>query len=184
MRAKRIVDRSFTVINTPPIPWSKGREWREVNRIFDYHVEFAKATDGQLEILAAILQKQFASLYPMMEQLGTMTCSGCPDPCCLTAKPWFDYKDLLYLHLLNLPIPPGQPITRLDGTCRYLRNRGCALARPVRPFICTWYCCPTQTRRLKNENRRINLNPDGSLARIKQLRIDLENRFIASLIAG
>jgi hypothetical protein len=41
----------------------------------------------------------------------------------------------------------------MTDRCRYLGPRGCRLSRLDRPWVCTWYLCPTQRERLRNEDR-------------------------------
>ena len=81
------------------------------------------------------------------QRLGVLTCSFCPQPCCVAARVWLDLADLLVLHLAGLPIPPAQLRAAHHQSCRYLGPRGCRLPRTARPFVCTWYHCPTQMAR-------------------------------------
>ena len=60
-----------------------------------------------------------------------------------------DFKDLLFAHLNGLEIPPAQLMTNRKMICRYLGNQGCTLERISRPWICTWYLCPTQLGALR-----------------------------------
>jgi hypothetical protein len=87
-----------------------------------------------------------------MEELAAATCTRCPNPCCLTAKPWFDLKDLLVIHLSGRTPQDAQTIATMKDRCRYLGPRGCRLDRPDRPWICSWYLCPTQRDRLRKED--------------------------------
>ena len=166
----------------PPIPWSSIREWQEVNQVFSHQLGRNDILFHNLKILANDLQAQLASLIPILDRLGEATCRWCPDPCCTSATPWFDFKDLLYLNLLDIRIPMGQPIDDLKMRCRYLGRRGCFLPRPVRPFICTWYLCPTQTNRLKGENSEENSYLLQTIGHVKRLRVEMEALFIETIM--
>ncbi|MGD8369513.1 MAG: hypothetical protein PVG78_17885 [Desulfobacterales bacterium] len=106
-----------------------------------------------LHRLGKALSERIAALTPVMEDLAAAACIRCPAPCCLAARIWFDAKDLLLLHLSDRPLPPGQTIATMTDRCRYLGPRGCRLSRLDRPWVCTWYLCPTQRERLRNEDR-------------------------------
>jgi hypothetical protein len=114
----------------------------------------------------------------MLDDLCLETCPRCPDPCCLKASPWFDFRDLIFLHLHALAIPPGQTIKTMASTCRYSSKNGCTLDRISRPWICTWYLCPVQAA---NINVRRSHQKKGLLTainEIKDTRKEMEDEFI------
>jgi hypothetical protein len=73
---------------------------------------------------------------------------------------------------------PAQPKANLSMPCRYLGPRGCRLPRIARPWICTWYLCPTQTAKLRNGHQAKRKLLNGARAQIKLERNLLENEFI------
>lgn len=87
----------------------------------------------------------------LLEPLCAATCPWCPRPCCLDARVWLDRRDLLFIHLGGQAPPPAQLRQSVDQPCRYLGRRGCALPRALRPWVCTWYLCPTLTARLAGQ---------------------------------
>ena len=93
---------------------------------------------------------------------------------------WADFRDLLFLHLADIPLPDGQLISRSAGHCRYAGPDGCRLERIQRPFVCTWYLCPAQTRLLMEQptdkHRLATI-----LHRIKEQRCQMEDAFIKAL---
>lgn len=116
-----------------------------------------------------------------MDALADLTCTRCPEPCCLRASVYFDLTDLIYLHLNGTRVPDRQLRETAGQTCRYLTTRGCGLERSRRPWACTWYLCPTQTGRLTTEGRRAEV--ETLLAEAKLCRRALERKFIAA-VAG
>lgn len=159
-------------------PWGTKPQWQEANRSI---ADICRRYAGQLNAtvaLAAALRGRLASVFSLLDALCLETCPRCPDPCCLHARPWFDFRDLLLLHLNNLAIPISQTIENSNSTCRYYGPCGCTLDRLYRPWICTWYLCPTQTSNLNR--RRYLQHHDFSLAvsKIKGLRQNMEDMFI------
>jgi hypothetical protein len=133
----------------PPVdqwpPWASPSEWREANAAIAHLIAIDNPHLRNLQRRAMGIGKALEALFPTMEGLCRRTCPTCQQPCCRVAKPWFDMRDLLFLHLTDTPIAPSQPIRNSRDHCRYLSQRGCTLPRITRPWICTWYLCPSQT---------------------------------------
>lgn len=159
-------------------PWRSSPDWQEANRSIDIHIHRYPAELGPAVTIAREVRSRLASLFPFLNNLCTTTCRCCPEFCCLTASPWYDFRDLLFLHLNLLEIPKSQPIHDYKDTCRYLSPRGCTLSRITRPWICTWYLCPTQTANIKNRNRRQWETINQTVSSIKIGREQLEAEFI------
>jgi hypothetical protein len=163
-------------------PWGTKRTWQEANRSIDDLVQRYCGKLASAVALAASLRDRLASIFSLLDDLCLETCPQCPDPCCLHASPWFDFRDLVFFHLDTLPIPFRQTIESLSATCRYAGPRGCTLARISRPWICTWYLCSVQTANLNS--RRAHQRKDLTLAinEIKALRKELEERFVREIV--
>lgn len=157
-------------------PWSDPGAWQRVNGALsvikaDFAPDLSEAR-GPAGRLAELLGRAMDPFH----RLCQATCIHCFDPCCLKAKVWFDLWDLVFLHLTDRDPPPGQPIRNLRGeTCRYLSHRGCRLDRFSRPWICTWYLCPTQTARLRGE--RVPSTLSGVIQEMKAVRKEMAARF-------
>jgi hypothetical protein len=128
--------------------------------------------------VAHALENRLKALFPILDDLCINSCPWCPEPCCLKAKVWFDFKDLLFLHFNHLPIPLAQPITNMNTTCRYVSHRGCVLSRIARPWICTWYLCPVQTAILRKRDYIQYDAVNRIIQEIKSLRKEMEEGFI------
>lgn len=155
------------------IPWATDAEWRSVNRHLTEILTGYDAARVPARRTARRIHERMAALAPAMDRLAAATCSRCPSPCCLTADVWFDRLDLLRIHLLHLPAPPAQPRSSRGQICRYLGPRGCRLPRDRRPWICTWYLCPVQTRRLRAASGGRTPSLMDDLATIQRLRREL-----------
>jgi len=160
-------------------PWTGAAEWREINGFLSGVVsQYREALTGSAE-RAWQMECLLRRISVCFQDLCFATCARCPSPCCLGAKIWFDFRDLIFLHLRERTIPPGQPIGSLRGvTCRYLGPRGCRLDRLSRPWICTWYICPTQTARLRFDG---DSDPVfGMIRSLKRARREMTAHFYAA----
>ena len=160
------------------IPWTTPQSWRAANQAVKFHQCLYY---HEFEVAAALAQKLklcLESIYSALDELCIDTCPWCPEPCCLKASVWFDFKDLLFLHFNQQPIPPAQPKANLSMICRYLGPGGCRLPRLARPWICTWYLCPAQTAKLRNGHQEKHKLFIQAMAQIKSQRNLLENEFI------
>ena len=164
------------------IPWNRPYLWREANASLNQVISGNEHRLGESCALAAQIRAGLDAIFPLMDQLCQATCPGCTDICCQRAWVWFDYRDLLFLHLADLGIPPGQLLHRRGQTCRYSTLKGCRLARLQRPFVCTWYVCPDQARRLAGEPGGKKQVLEQALLRIKTLRRRMESVFIRATL--
>lgn len=164
--------------NTNLIPWNLENSWQEANASIADHIERVLGSNDSVFHLARQIKTQYECLFPPMDDLCANTCPGCPDPCCSRAKIWFDFKDLIFLHLNRLPVPPAQPVNNWQAVCRYLGSHGCTLQRLSRPWICTWYLCPSQTSSLDGSRNSGRGNVKDALQQVKKNRNELERKFI------
>jgi hypothetical protein len=164
------------------IPWATPQAWRAANQAVEFH---QRLYHREFEVAAALAQKLklcLKSINSALDELCIDSCPWCPEPCCLKASVCFDFKDLLFLHFNNQPIPPAQPKANLGMPCRYLGPKGCRLPRLTRPWICTWYLCPTQTAKLRNGQQEKHKLMNGAMAQIKSERNLLENEYIRIIL--
>jgi hypothetical protein len=133
----------------PAVPWSSDSEWQEINAVLADLIRRRRSRLDRPRRMAQMIEARLTRLFGMMEGLCRRTCAYCPNPCCLHAKVWLDFTDLVFLHLTGHPVPERQPIRRYEEVCCYWQARGCRLARISRPWICTWYLCPAQTSRIR-----------------------------------
>lgn len=165
-------------------PWPTSMLWAEINQSLAIHLRLYHDHLIRARGYARLIQKDFRRLYPLMDELCSKTCPTCNEICCCHAKPWYDFRDLVYLHICGLQPPCAQPIGQVKDSCRYLTDSGCNLSREKRPWICTWYICPEQKALLDKE-----LFPKGqivsmALLRIKNHRRILEGEFIKKVAEG
>jgi hypothetical protein len=163
-------------------PWGSTPAWREANFSIDFHIKRYYFHLKPVIQIARDTRIRLESIFPSLDDICKMTCPRCPDACCLSASPWYDWRDLIFLQLSQLSIPPTQTISGFKETCCYLSHRGCTLPRITRPWICTWYLCPTQTANLKHKCVEQWQALSRVLREIKALRKKLENEFIRVII--
>ncbi|HMB32281.1 MAG TPA: hypothetical protein VKN82_10685 [Desulfohalobiaceae bacterium] len=163
------------------IPWIKPKDWYEANKTLSKLIQDNLNQLNKAIALAKKIEQQFNSIFPLLDHLCSLTCTKCPDPCCLRATIWFDFKDLLFLHLTSQALPIRQTISTNNNKCPYSSRQGCQLPRLSRPWICTWYICPDQKRLLGQDPGFTKTRIYDSLESIKSLRKRLEDLFIDSL---
>ena len=110
-------------------PWAQPAQWIEAHKHLTGLCAAREAELGTLRLKAAQLVRALQlAVFPVMDQLCAETCPMCPDPCCLRAKPWFDFRDLILMHLAGLAIPGAQVLEDMTSTCRYSGPHGCTPA--------------------------------------------------------
>jgi hypothetical protein len=159
-------------------PWKVLSSWNEANQTLDYLIAIHGRNLDRATRCARDFYRNLTSLFPLLEDLCRSTCPWCPDPCCISAYAWLDFKDLLFIHLNHLPVAQAQLMPGAKMTCRYLGNRGCQLERECRPWVCTWYLCPTQLGALKKYSRGEKAFFHETAAKIRRARKDMESIFI------
>ena len=166
--------------NTAPPFWpsngvvSQTPQWQESNcalaRLLAIHRRaLASAMAMALEIRQAIDE-----LTPLMAALCNRTCRFCPEPCCIGNTVWIDFRDLLFLHLLEEPIPACQAASNPKDACPFLSHHGCRLPPRIRPWMCIQYICPTQRAILKRKGRPTAADLLAKIKRIEKKRFAME----------
>lgn len=135
-----------------------------------------------LVALAGQLRARILALDSFMDNLCAATCRACTDNCCRRATVWYDFKDLLYLHLASTPFPAGQLISHPGQICRYLTAAGCELPRTQRPFVCTWYVCAAQMGTMDCWPQSSKAYLLNSLEALKEGRYRMERLFIQMVV--
>jgi hypothetical protein len=178
-RPEAVIPKSMN-ISLSTIAWPTETLWREANASLSQSVSHHRHRLSEALRLASSLRGHLMSIFPIMDSLCQLTCPDCADICCRHAWVWADFKDLLFLHLAGIPVPDRQLVGRRGDHCRYASPQGCRLERLQRPFVCTWYICPAQTRTLSKqpaEKERLTT----VLKQIKDDRQLLEGRFIQAI---
>lgn len=160
-------------------PWGRPEAWREAQTSLDYLLERRAGDLNSCRRLARRLEGLYSDLQRRLEALGSLTCRHCAAPCCRRAFVWFDFADLLFLHLRRHPLPLHQPRRPASGPCAFLAEGGCRLPRMSRPWVCTWYLCPDQMRCLRagagpGDHRLLILREAAAVCRGR-----LEDAFVA-----
>lgn len=162
----------------PVPPWGQAAVWEEANFTLAEFIRQNRPYLRRAEAATRQLAQQLHGLYPLLDGLCRSTCRYCPDPCCLRALVWFDFGDLIFMHLQGLTIPEGQLISRSGETCRYCGPRGCRLPRLKRPWICIWYLCPAQSARLRMKTVAVRSAHARHVSEVKRLRSAAEAEFL------
>lgn len=165
------------------LPWRTTSSWSEaLYALKGLAARHAKEL-GPARTLAEAVRKHLESVFPALDALCRMTCPECPSPCCLKAAVYADFRDLLFLVLLDLSTPPGQLRTASDASCRYHTPRGCTLPRMQRPWICTWYLCAAQKALLRQWPEADRQQLLSTLDAIRTERRAMEETFL-EVVAG
>lgn len=159
-------------------PWGSGAAWDAANRSLDFLIQRNRMKLDPTVILAQEVQTWMVSIFSVLDDLCRVTCPWCPDPCCLAARVWIDFKDLLFLHLAGHPTPPEQLLSDFKESCRYWSPKGCTLPRISRPWVCTWHLCPTQKVNLRRKVPSVREKFRHAVQQITAGRKAMENEFI------
>lgn len=157
-------------------PWKTKQEWEDVQRtIADFIIQNRYHLSHAVDI-AVRIRENLEAINISMDELCAATCPLCHEVCCSFARVWFDFTDLMFLHLINFPPPRAQPIAHLRMPCRFLTPRGCELPRLSRPWRCTLFLCRPQEAIIRKRGKlfqcRFHACLDDITAARKQL---LEN---------
>ena len=163
-------------------PWGSDADWRAANISIEYHLNRYYQDLTPAIHIARDIHTRLAPILDVLDDLNRITCPRCPDVCCLAASPWYDLRDLIFLHLNRLSIPRTQTIAGIKETCGYAGYRGCTLPRIIRPWICTWYLCPTQTANISKRQNRSWQSLSRVFGEIKALRKELEDEYISAIM--
>jgi len=159
-------------------PWGSKVTWQIVNRDLDYLICRHHDALKDAVTMAQDMEARLGSIFSLLDELCSASCPWCPNPCCLSAAVWIDFKDLLFLHLCGHPIPDKQLRSNLKKVCRYWKPKGCVLPRLSRPWICTWYLCPTQKAILVRKSSRDRDKFSRQIQAVKDGRRKVEAEFI------
>jgi hypothetical protein len=165
----------------PYSPWGTKELWSEANSTLHYIIENHYKELQKARDIAERIQAEYQLLFPAIEKLSATTCPKCKNPCCLHAKPYFDFRDLIYLHLSNEQVPEMQTIASSADQCRYITPAGCRLNRLQRPWICTWYICPNQLALIATEPDTTASQIPLMISKTQKLRYELEKVFLHSV---
>ena len=163
------------------VPWNTPDLWQAANESLSAAIVQNQPAMADLICRAHAIQRLYEALFPPMDGICRRTCPTCKDRCCRRAWVWADFKDLLFFHLVGIHPPKRQLLHQKGDRCRYASADGCRLNRIQRPFVCTWYLCPAQTRIL-NELPVTRDMLTTTIDQIKAARRQMEDRFIAVVV--
>ncbi len=163
------------------IPWYGLREWEELRESIKRVEKRNKNRWDSIQRKASHIRFLYENLSEPIEEICHHTCTSCKDICCKRATIWYDLKDLIYLNFALNRFPEFQIRKQKDAqgnsACCYFSDNGCLLDRLERPFVCTWYFCPTQTEYLSSHSMDIKQTMDLIFAKIKNLRREIKDEF-------
>ena len=158
-----------------------GGTWQQSNLALGRLIRNRRTELGKASALAALIHKRLTDLFPLLDNLCRSTCPWCPDPCCIVNKVWFDFQDLLFMHLCEHPIPPVQLRGEMNDACPYLNHRGCMLPRIIRPWACTRYICATQANHLSKKTKSSRETLETAFASIRIARMGMEDALLEAI---
>jgi hypothetical protein len=162
------------------VPWNTPATWREANASLSAIIQCHASSLADLHNMARRTRQHLKSLFPLMDNLCRETCPDCTDVCCIHAWVWADFRDLLFYHLADVTPPDYQLLESTADHCRFASPHGCQLERIRRPFVCTWYLCPMQTRLLDHQPAEKH-NLSRILEQIKNDRKRMEASYIQAV---
>ena len=158
--------------------WGSPEKWREATETMGILIRLHRPNLNRAVGYARNIYSQMESIFSLLDDLCFSTCPWCPDPCCLVAKVWIDFQDLLFIYLNQQQLPPAQLLQDFNKPCRYLKAAGCTLPRITRPWICTRYLCPVQSANLRQKPVAVQSFFNQTVRNIKIARKEMEAEFI------
>ena len=156
--------------------------WITSNQVLDglisHHSQYIKPATR----IATLIRQELEAIFPLLDTICLRTCPWCPDPCCIVTKVWYDFIDLVFLHLIEVSLPPGPLASKLEDPCRYLSSWGCQLPRLIRPWGCIQYICSTQRKNLHRWKPGDEAQLDLVFNKIKDRRYQLETEFQRAMV--
>lgn len=162
-------------------PWGDRASWREVNDCIAGWIVRRGPRLSAVRSSADRIRRQIERLNPPMDALCREACGSCGTVCCGRATIWYDFRDLIYLHLAGLGPPSGQVMRHPHRPCPHLSAAGCRMDRSRRPFVCTWYLCPAHRKLLAGPFAPSAAPLLGGLERVRALRKAVEADFLVAL---
>ena len=162
-------------------PYSSVADWAAINRGFSYLMRKAGRRLTPARQTAFEIENDLTLLGAMFDELADATCGRCVRPCCHAARVWLDFKDLLFLHLSDQPLPVHQLRRDMEESCRFLAPTGCRLPRLSRPWVCTWYVCPTQRNALARDLVMGDLRCARLQRDVGRMRARMEDQFLRAV---
>ncbi len=170
------------------VPWTFLSDFAQVVMSFEAVETRNEGNCGRLRETACLIRKEYTSLAGPMDEICGAACPECRDICCRRATVWFDFQDLLYLYFGTCDFPESQIRPKYDSdsgkSCCFFSENGCTLKRHARPFVCTWYVCPSQKHYITSCHTDLEEIIFSGLATIKKLKNELESEFLNIIIAG
>lgn len=128
--------------------------------------------------VAMKIRRGIDDLSPLMTALCRRTCRFCPEICCIANTVWIDFRDLLFLHLIEAKIPPCQAASEPGEACPFLSHHGCCLPFRIRPWMCIKYICPAQLAVLQKKERPVSAALCTDIRKIENNRLRMEAEVI------
>ena len=157
--------------------WSIQTQWEEANATLDYLFELHGPLLDEVRKNAGLARSNLEAIFPVMERYAQLVCPSCRAVCCLVARVAYDFRDLLFIHALNLTPPPHQLRRNDDEHCRYLTEVGCSLPRLVRPFVCNWYYCAPMLELFYQSPTRAQRRLSSLMSGAQLYRSQMEDQF-------
>jgi hypothetical protein len=170
--------RTHRLAGATHIPWIAPADWTQANQALQHLCTRHQSALAPARKTARKLQCRLEALFPLLDDLCGRTCAACPEPCCHVATVWFDFQDLVFIHLSGQVAATAQLTRTADGTCRCCGPTGCRLPRLSRPWTCAWYLCPPQKYLLAGMPAETRAQFETSVTAVKKLRIQMESEFI------
>ena len=156
----------------------RSRQWQQSNCALKRLLSRHRPLLEKAAAMAAAIRRGIDELVHTMEALCHRTCLFCPEPCCITHTVWFDFRDLLVMHLLDEFLPARQAATDPGEPCLFLGHHGCRLPWRTRPWMCIKYICPAQQILMKKDGQPDLAALGDHIDRIEDQRLRMETEVI------
>ncbi|MFH1091240.1 MAG: hypothetical protein V1742_06690 [Pseudomonadota bacterium] len=105
--------------------WTSPLEWQAAHLTLDFLFAAYRPQLGRVRESAWRIECGLNHLFPYFDRFCARICPDCTSPCCRESRVGYDFRDLLFMHALDLEPPLHQLRGREDEPCRYLGPQGC-----------------------------------------------------------
>ncbi len=114
--------------------------WRGIAEIEDF---FRSYSEELAPVFSKVprLKAAFDRLDPLIQEYTSKVCPYCGTVCCANKFGFPEFGDVVVFLAMGLKIPRYDLHVDHEAICQFIGEKGCVLARPNRPYRCTWYFC-------------------------------------------
>jgi hypothetical protein len=168
---------SFDVIDHRPGGNSR-RFLKRLERLFARNEREFRRTRELARQTAEII----GQLDPLIERHTSSVCPMCTEVCCVNRHSYHTHEDGVYLFAVGKRVPAYDLTVGDTAPCQFLGERGCAIARYLRPHRCNSYFCAPLLERMENGDVKEYRRFVESMEKLTHTRMNMLRAFAETAV--